>query len=382
MEMGFGFECEEEEEKVILVKTDSKFKKFLSLRSLFKKEDSAIEALQNRANMFINTNNYEAYVKMLVQGYQPTKNQVDTFHQIVNELLCSRSSKEANTIRLENLLGEGLKLNDDNVLHLIVDSKYNSLFYKNTEFFKSFSNLSYENHSLPNLTQQIKDITQTPYFSDILYTFFESRINYKKAVYKDTVETFKYILEHNPSLILKNVSFDKFVKLNEKLQSQELYFHQYSILNNIVNNFYSNDINIILNSTKSNYSGNILSSLTMEKIKSGHHQMHDLPEEALSIIKNIEDIYTKIQDKKNPNQDVEQLNIMLEKRIPEILSKYLTIDVSYRTSLKNTDGQNAQELMLEGLNNIYTTFDNVYKDINQEGIHSLSATTRYTKSFR
>lgn len=378
----WGWEAEQEKHIDITVKEESKFKKFLSLKSLFKKEDNPKEALQNRAKHFINTNNYEAYVKMLSQGYQPTQNQVNSFHQIVNELLTSRLANGSNTIRLEKLLADGLKLNEYNVLHFITDSKFNSLFYKNSDFFKSFNTLFCDSHVLINLTDQVKEIVHRPHFSDMLFARFESYINHKKATYKDVIETFKVILEHNPSLMLKNISFDNFVKLNEKLQSQELYSTHYGILNNITNNFYSNDLGNILETTKSNYSHNLVKNLTIEKIKSENHKINDLPQNALDLIKNIEDLYNKIQEKKNQQTDLQQLNIMLEKRIPEILSKFLTIDPSYRTSLKNTEGKNAQELMIEGLSNIYTTFENVYKDINQESIHSLSATTRYTKSFK
>ena len=378
----WGWEAEQEKHIDITVKEESKFKKFLSLKSLFKKEDNPKEALQNRAKHFINTNNYEAYVKMLSQGYQPTQNQVNSFHQIVNELLTSRLANGSNTIRLEKLLADGLKLNEYNVLHFIADSKFNSLFYKNSDFFKSFNTLFYDSHVLINLTEQIQEIVHRPHFSDMLFARFESYINHKKATYKDVIETFKVILEHNPSLMLKNVSFDNFVKLNEKLQSQELYSTHYGILNNITNNFYSNDLNTILDTTKSNYSNNLVKNLTIEKIKSENHKMNDLPQKVLDIIKKIETLYTKIQESKNEHTDLQQLNIMLEKRIPEILSKYLTIDPDYRTSLKNTEGKNAQELMVEGINNIYITFENVYKDINQESIHSLSVTTRYTKSFK
>lgn len=378
----WGWEAEQEKHIDITVKEESKFKKFLSLKSLFKKEDNPKEALQNRAKHFINTNNYEAYVKMLSQGYQPTQNQVNAFQQIVNELLTCRLANGSSIIRLEKLLEDGLKLNEGNVLYFIKDSKFNSLFYKNNDFFKSFNTLSSDNHLLINLTQQVQEVIHRPHFPNMLLDTFSTYINHKKSVYKDVIETFRFILEYNPALMLKNLSFDNFVKLNEKLQSQELYSNHYIILTNITNNFYSNDLNTILDTTKSNYSNNLVKNLTIEKIKSENHKINDLPEDVLDIIKNIENLYNKIQESKNTHTDIEQLNIMLEKRIPEILSKYLTIDPSYRTSLKNTDGKNAQELMTEGLTNIYTTFENVYKDINQESIHSLSATTRYTKSFK
>lgn len=39
--------------------------------------------------------------------------------------------------------------------------------------------------------------------------------------------------------------------------------------------------------------------------------------------------------------------IIYLKRIPEILEKYLSIDAEYRLTLRNTEGKNAEELMLE-----------------------------------
>jgi hypothetical protein len=108
-----------------------------------------------------------------------------------------------------------------------------------------------------------------------------------------------------------------------------------------------------------------------------------LPKNALDLIKDIEDIYKKIRA--NNFEDIDKLNtlnILLEKRVPEVLSKYLKVDPEYRTTLKSSQGKNAQDLMIDSLNNIKDNFESVYQEINQNTVNSLSATNRYTKTLK
>lgn len=379
-----------------------KFINFLSLKNLFikNKEPDIKLILQKQADLFLEADNLPSYIKMMSEGYQPTKNQSDRLTQIINNFLVNpRGSNldEGKGIKyVEDLLKLGLQLNFDNIHHLFLYPQYyNNDFFKNIHTAKE-SNLYSDNYywskSLVNIDKQVKQLMESPDFPDYLFSKFISDLNNKKNNYHQIFQVsdkyprvlnyYSPILVNNPELLLKNVSFKDFNKIYEILQSKNIHDH-IAIFNEIINNYYSKDINNLLTITKQNYTSELLENLTIQKINNDKHLLTHLPKEALDTIENIEAIFQKIQIKKlnNPN-DLEQLNNMIKKRIPEVLSKFLTIDEEYRTTLKNTQGLNAQELMLESLKNIHCIFEKIHKEINQESVHSLSVTNRYTKALK
>jgi hypothetical protein len=79
----------------------------------------------------------------------------------------------------------------------------------------------------------------------------------------------------------------------------------------------------------------------------------------------------------NQRHDIQSLT---EKRIPEILNKYMDIDVKYREGLKNVEGKSADELLVQSLGSVKQIFTNMVEYINMSKLSSLSVTQRYLKS--
>lgn len=113
-------------------------------------------------------------------------------------------------------------------------------------------------------------------------------------------------------------------------------------------------------------------------------KIEDLPSSAQKLIAQINNHYENTQQNIQRVSESEALDIqnMTQKRVPEILHKYLNIDEEYRHTLFNVQGKNAETLMIESLENIEHILDNVVKNINQSKIQDLSVTQRYTKDVR
>lgn len=105
----------------------------------------------------------------------------------------------------------------------------------------------------------------------------------------------------------------------------------------------------------------------------------DVPEEALKIIDEVREISGELYKKELNDETKEIVSFLWEEKIPEIVKKYLNIDKEYRVKLKNVQGRNAKELMIESLEVIRESIKCIEKDINEEKLKNLSIHTRYLK---
>lgn len=378
--------------------TQSKFKKFVSIFSFFynkpiKNEDLETNPFIAQASIFLHSANYESYIKMLIEGYLPTKNQSEHFDKIIHNLFFNLVNPddgysfnlEKDISFLENLLTLGYELKQKDVLEFFKKCN-DTILNRNEDFFTKDSDLSIytmsEKISFPTLSNQIRNIIKKEEFTDKLYGLFTSTLEDKKVDFAHNFSHFTFILKNAPDLILRKTPVSAFLAVHNKFKIKSSSKHQQEIMNNVINHYYSNEMKPFYMNIKEKYTSDFVENIILNKVKCEIETLKEIPKQALDIIYSIEVTYKNIQKKSSNSGDIEHLNIMLDKRIPEILSKYLTIDPDYRTNLKNVEGKNAQELMIESLDNIASLFNSMYKDINQEAIHALSATNRYTRGLK
>lgn len=115
-----------------------------------------------------------------------------------------------------------------------------------------------------------------------------------------------------------------------------------------------------------------LSEEIKDLINQEDYSMDKLPVEAKNKINNIQKVITEINS--------EETTKFFNERLPVILKKYFSIDEEYRTSLKNVEGYNAQELMLQALDNIEKLVTSKKEDNNVILISELSIENRKLKS--
>ena len=87
------------------------------------------------------------------------------------------------------------------------------------------------------------------------------------------------------------------------------------------------------------------------------------------------------QEELNEEQRFQMKNLF-EKKIPETIEKYLSIDPEYRKELKNFKGQNAEEIMLSSLEEIMTKFIEVKKEKNENNLQDLTVKQHYFKEIK
>lgn len=104
----------------------------------------------------------------------------------------------------------------------------------------------------------------------------------------------------------------------------------------------------------------------------------DLSEELKIAIKKIEsNIHFCLKNQKNLNHEqIFLLQKLLNEDIPEDLSKYLSIDISYRETLFNSEGKNATEILNNSLSKISTIIKDYVELINQNKVDELSVSNR------
>jgi hypothetical protein len=379
-----------------------------SFEHIFTKKHTSPEQkeLVEQAQLFLDSNNYEAYATMLSKGYKPTDKQITIMRNFVNSVLLAahnETNTQENYIKLEKFLTQGFTLDYYNAIAFFINDNYYftrqhlELFLKDN-FVISVTNHNYDNSKeFPALTQALRNVINQPDFCNYFLYHFLKQLSTKLSPTTKKIKTYEQHYEEvfaqyynvfiwTPHLLFKNMPFKDFLTFNKKFQKMDLLPRTKDSLNKVANNFYKKDMDRIFEQTKITYTNNLVDKLTINTIKNEIHSMKDLPKNALTIISAIEELYKKIKTAPNNHtnnkyiENIEQLELMLEKRIPEVLSKYLTIDPSYRTTLVSSQGKNAEQLMIESLENIKAIFDKTFETINQHNIDSLSVTNRYTQA--
>lgn len=393
------------------------FNTFLSITKIDKlldkfKSDPNRE-LTKKAQFFLDTNNFDSYITMLSQGYLPNNKQQEIINDFVNSILSGpltreTSQSEPNNSRihfeeyfnernkkLEYYLNNGLTLNYSNAvrfLHNNTTESYssrgalagNELFLTDSDYILKSNYMDF-----PALTKQLRDIISQPEFSDYFLAEFKKSLYKKTTKQKSETRPMYIMLRHlevlayAPEILFRNTNFDDLTIIIKKLSYPDIDSYSSQVLNNIVNNLYKTDVKRIFTETQSSYPSQLVESLTLDTIRNEEHNIKELPKLALELVVQIEELYKKIKSAKYDDSDkLNQLKILLEKRVPEVLSKYLKVDPEYRTLLKSSQGKNSEDLMIDSLVNIKENFENIYTDINQNTVNSLSATNRYTKAFK
>lgn len=266
---------------------------------------------------------------------------------------------------------------------LTLEKLYNNLTTSPAELINELVQrdllLSYENLSLVLLSPQGKEL---------ITNINPEKYPYAKKLYADllTKENFLHVNKHtwlrsakDKGIFLKedNALFyhDKMLAICEKSELLEIkaslegYLQETEILKSISKNKLIDKMLLKLNLQLGN-------SIELK------HMVLDLPQVA-------QNLYHSIKEVKFTDEDIKILNSshsfeyeLIDKRMPEAIIKYLSVDAQYRDNLKNTSGKTAETLLVETLENLLITKKDLNLFINQQKLSDLSITRRYTDSLR
>lgn len=188
------------------------------------------------------------------------------------------------------------------------------------------------------------------------------------------------IFKHDfiPTLSLKQYNqlilhFNKFPETEEKnLVLEDLNKNikdiHYNKVENLINNI--KKVNVITNADFNNFDSRTVNLVTNNEI----------PERAKAILNDIKDSYKNLgQEKDTLSNCWDEIEIIMNKHVPLIIKKYSAIDPNYRENLNNGENKNAQEILIASLSNIKECFEEKLKECNQNKLHDLSASHKYTK---
>ena len=390
-----------------------------------------INEQEKQASKFLDANLPHLYFAMVNNGYEPTEIQNTAINQRFNHLV--HSLEQSNNINsIKKFVVQGYKLTVDNVYQLITSNYFQKNFL-NKDFFDK--NISLESYAIDpttfktsivgyeSLLTNIRDVI----FSDSFGNYAGQKIlnilsknkasnddyNEYNGYYEDynfdikEIEHIPTILKNMPHLVLPHMNVDQFINFisqwhNEKPfivdlidnsngRDKLLKYYKLTnfventeeLLNPLLEQYFSNDIKNMLDTTKGLYSNNYLEekAIKTNQTLSQNYKVSNLPKDTQNIIQEIQSVHTHLQiDKSNLNEDqVFLIDNLFDKRIPEVLQTYFSINEDYRTNMKNRDGKNAQDLMNDSLLNFKNKLTQTLDDVNQNKLSQLSVSNRYSK---
>lgn len=179
-------------------------------------------------------------------------------------------------------------------------------------------------------------------------------------------EEFRFLRETSSARVLNSKQINGIIQLIESKVREHYQEEQMEIVE---------DIQSI---SSKNYLQKVVTRKMIKGIDDG--LMNKLPKEALEKINDIRKISSALYEKELNDETKEIVGFLWQDKLPEIIKKYLNIDNQYRENLKNIQGKNAKELMMESLSIIKESLQHIEKDINEENLKNLSIHTRYIKN--
>ena len=391
-----------------------KYSNFLSLpnaityiKDIFDRYNTARsydKRLYDEVNSMIDYESYKKLPSILHDGYKPTNKQRAHINKYINKRLDYSGTKELLFVEkhlnlgftLDNITKEKylykMLINDkiynvDNLFSLDRISETNEpLIITHYTWDKECKELlDKQDVKLEAFTNTLKEYIQSSdFYNTQLHNLVKAKSKNKKHYlytdpYKHLINIFT---NENREVVLKNMPYEKFMKFVDKLK---VIYPSYeanvlmSEIKKIIDEYYKNGAE---NTT-------VKSAIIKTPVKSvqvkhevkqiEHIALENLPEISKNIIKDINELYSNI--KKNNAEDFDVDNLF-EKRLPEVLDKYFKIAEKYRDNLKNNEGNTAQDLLIESLENIRSNFDKKWENINMQALSSLSATNKYTRKFK
>ena len=404
---------------------------FLNIASLFKKENKASEKeLQRKeqseamleeerrgehyrlheaqktkerakqaeiATSFLNAGCYDLYFNMLRNGYEPNSNQNSIITSYCNNLIQQQGLEKAlatfDTF-IENgfimpqflvicicthhtapsILTRSLLLGEEE--HMVLGLKHFSVQFQEKIHEKGFTN------TLFNMWEKQPTCETTLVFGawlDMAPEFLLANIKLERYLAQVAQVKNRISEQKSVEIICEDVNHANKKSYNKKKLSLKKIFDEVFMLP--LKTVYAQSIQDNLEKTKAVYGENYLSRLTLENARKVEYSVDALPREARHLINKIESVFTQVNQEKTLLSDDEKFDLdnLFQKRIPEVMQKYLAISADYRESMVNTQGKNAKDLMLESLGNYAQKLEQMLEHQNERKLSDLSAVSRYSR---
>lgn len=395
---------------------------FSSAREYFaqKKQNQKHDALKKEqeemAQGFLDTQMYEPYLTMVKNGYKPPVAQQIMMDAHCNNLLSASFMDGLNKIDEYNQMG--MPISRTLIGPLLLNHTRDSLLEKgllNNE-------KNYQVWGLTYFSEEYKKALQAETLPQDLMLFWKTKIkqhidliekdHLSLTSYRDQAkaEIFKInqamnrLIEADPELFIRKIPMKEMMEiigLNQKLLSilynHDKYDAKRREMENLVkeelpqkiSRYYRDEIASKMQLTRSIYNTD-LQEMALQKAQENLNspQYNVLPEEAQRKVKQIEELYQKLHAGKSSSkieqavsaQEEFEVENVFQRRLPEVLEKYLSIHQDYRDSMKHMQtGKTAYEMMIESLDNYQLKLQTVLDNRTQDKLSDMNATSIYSK---
>ena len=297
---------------------------------------------------------------------------------------------------------EVIKAINDNEIYRVLEAEKNGYFLgrklKKIVFEKLYTELSTKPSAL--IDELVKRDIMLSYYDHLSLVLYSSEgkdlitgknpeINpYAKQLFSDLANKNNFLFANKDSWLRTLKNKDKFLSENNPIFYHEKMLavcekNELLTVKKVLSNFYKED-----DVLKSIYKTKLVEKMLL-KIDLTLGNSIDLKTMLSELPKVGQNLYLKINEIKFSVDDIKILESnhkyeyeFIEKRMLESIIKYISVDSEYRNTLKSSTGKTAEELLIETLENILMTKDELKLLINQQKLTDLSITRRYTDSIR
>lgn len=389
----------------------------LEARRKEKEQNDLLYAQKQQATKLLEANLYDLYFAMINNGYKPTKEQVQNFDHYINDLI-GEVGKKHNMSLINHYINLGYKLSDENTYQFLSELEFQKQYFSKEFFNPNHTYIINEYNLLINnlrdniFSDNFKSFAGKKFlnsFSDNRY--YSESFSYKYPAY--SLQSFPFMphsilnittfINYMPHIVLHNTTSSDFInfiskmaKTKEhidyffsnpklgKLYSNHSYDKLSELLNKTLHEYYSQDLTQMLHQTKMLHSKHYLEEQAIKKtqLAIGDYKVNALPKKTQNLINSIEVVYTSLDNQRKILNDDQLFLIdnLFDKRIPEVLSKYFSIDQEYRETMRTAQNKSAQDLMDESLTNFKNKLEEILQSINAAKLSDLNVTQRYSNS--
>lgn len=358
--------------------------------------------LEREASDLLKMRSHQLFVQMLNNGYVMTKEQEQHVNELIKESL-DNSSQKAKLI--DDMVGWGYQLNSQNLIDIFFDykmtrdwierGKQKSILEKIKDiplgilFEKIDSSVTFNKiRKTLALSSQIEDKNIKPHIFSLLQKKENQLITfnhwYNLFLTSPTDYGNNKALERTYSLMKQF-----WVPLLDNKTLKILLSHQNKENENLAKEI-ENDFNELNRHEKENlilrtknlymeeHVKEIVENIQKNKVK--NISLNVLPDNSYQTIQQIENYYLKLKDIHLNTQTKLEIDNIIQKRIPQAIEKYLSIDDEYRISLVNHQGKNAQDLLYDSLINYLDCIKQHWEVLNTQKLNDLNIQEKYSSS--
>lgn len=395
---------------------------FSSVREYFaqKKQNQKYDALKKEqeemAQGFLDTQMYEPYLTMVKNGYKPPVAQQIIMDSHCNNLLSASFIDGLNKIDKYNQMGMPISrtLIGPLLLNHVCDSLLEKGLLNNEK--------DYQIWGLTYFSEEYKKALQAETLPRDLMLFWKTTIqkhldliekdHLSLTSYKDQAkvevskinEAMNRLIQASPERFIGKTPMKdmmEIISINQKLLSVIFNHDKYDAkrreMENLVkeelpqkiSRYYRDEIASKMQLTRSIYN-NDLQEMALQKAQENlnNPQYNVLPEKAQEKVKQIEELYQTLHAGKSASkiehaisaQEEFEIENVFQRRLPEVLEKYLSIHQDYRDSMKHMQtGKTAYEMMMESLENYQLKLQTILDNRTQDKLSDMNATSIYSK---